>query len=138
MSTHGSSFTLHVIAGAVVAAVLMTAATAVAAAEPVTSDTFAAGWQDHARPLFLRGFGATPGSSTWLVPHLMPRGRYVLIQREGDKAELIAGYQFEIDGDSIFQDVNMWVPVHYNNVEALPIGDVPGVFPLHGDGPHPL
>lgn len=137
MTTHGSSFTLHVIAGAVVAAVLMTAATAVAAAEPVSSDTFAAGWQDHAQPLFWKGTGRQPGTSTWFVPRLLPRGRYVLIQRTGDKAELIPGYQFEVNSD-VFRDVNMWVPAGYTNVEALPIGDVPGVRPLRGDGPEPL
>jgi hypothetical protein len=137
MKTHDSSFALHVIAGTLVAAVLMTAATAVAAGEPVSSKAFAAGWQDHARPLFFKSFGATPGTSIWFVPRIMPRGRYVLIQREGDKAELIPGYQFEVNSD-IFRDINVWVPANYRNVEALPIGDVPGTLPLRGDGFHPL
>jgi hypothetical protein len=124
MRTHGTSLTVRIVAGVLVAAALMAATTAAAAAEPVSSDSFAAGWQSHARDLIYKGPARAGGSTKWLVPRIMPRGRYVLIQRDGDKAELIPGYQFEVTGDA-FRDINMWVPANYMNIAAIPISDLP-------------
>jgi hypothetical protein len=98
-----------------------------AAAERIGSESFAPGWQEHARALI--NHGPSPldlSKSSWLVPGITPPGRYVLIERRGDKAQVIDGYQFQITS-ARNSDIHMIVPAGYGNVEALPVEDVPGV-----------
>ncbi len=138
MKTHGSSFALHVIAGALVAAALMTAATAAAAAQPpVTSDSFAADWQSHAKGLIYIGSVGAGGQQSWLVPPILRKGHYVVINRDGDKAELLQGYQFEVPSDGNLR-IKLWLPTGYSNLEALPASDVPAANRPRSDHPTQL
>jgi hypothetical protein len=126
MKTHSpSSFAWHVLAGALVAAALMTAATAAAAAPAeVTSETFAPDWQSHAHPLIYLGSAGSGGNEAWLVPPILRKGRYAVISRDGDKAELMQGYQFEVPSDASLR-IKLVLPSGYSHVEALPMSDIP-------------
>jgi hypothetical protein len=61
------------------------------------------------------------------VPAILPRGEYVLVQRSGDKAEVIDGYRFTVKGN--IADQYLYVLPGYGNVEALPVADVPALRP---------
>lgn len=133
MTTHSSSLAMRVLGGALVAAALMVAVTAAAAAaDPIGSDTFAADWQAHSRGLINAGPGPTLSTTAWYVPAILPRGRYVLIERDGDKARLIDGYQFEVTS-AVNREIKLWVPNGYGNVEAIPVADVPALAAPRND-----
>jgi hypothetical protein len=107
------------------AASLAGAAVAFAAAGPVTSDQFAAGWQAEARGLINQGpSGLDLAKSSWFVPGITPPGKYVLIERHGDRAELIDGYQLSIRSGAI-SEIHVMVPAGYANVEVLPVKYLP-------------
>jgi hypothetical protein len=112
--------------GTLAALVLLAAASAVAASVPITSEQFAPGWQAHSRPLFNLGPAAGSGQTSWYVPGTLPRGTYVLVDRDGDRAELIDGHQFTVGGDGA-RKIYMLLFPGYNNVEALPVADVPAL-----------
>ena len=116
--------------GAFAALALLAATSAVAAAEPITSDQFAPGWQEHARPLFYGGMTRDAGRDKLLVPGILPTGEYVLIKRQGDKAELLGQRVIVHSGNEkqyVFVDAGTG-----SNVEALPISDVPALKPTPG------
>ena len=79
---------------------------------------FAAGWQEHTSPLFNLGPGPTAGTTVWLVSGLLPRGRYQVISRDGDRASLIDGRGFEVDG-SVNKEIRLILPFGTGSVEAL-------------------
>ena len=125
-SLHAPIHTTRLVFGALAVVVLLAAATAVAAAEPLTSDKFAPDWQSHARPLFNMGpsFRAT-GRDKYMMPGILPRGDYVLVRRTGDKAEVIRdGAVITVHGGNekqyVFLDGG-------GDIEALPVADVPGL-----------
>jgi hypothetical protein len=115
----------RIVLGTLAALALLTAMSAVAASTPITSDQFAPGWQAHAKPLISRGMARTHDRMKWYVPGILPRGDYVLVQRHGDKAELIDGYQFTVRSGQADQYV--YLTPGYSDVQALPIADVPAV-----------
>lgn len=78
------------------------------------------GWQDNARPLFYGGPGVSPGTTAWTVPMTLPRGTYVVIQRDGDRARVVDGQRFEMDG-AIYKEIKLMLPMGQGNVEALDI-----------------
>ena len=120
------------IARAVVAAAWLASATAVfAAAEPIGSEHFVQGWQSESHALINRGLTQAPGRAPmtkWYVPANLPRGHYVVINRRGDKAEVINGYGFDVNSDS-YRDINVILPLGYGYVEALPDRFVPEFKP---------
>ena len=118
--------------GTLTALILLACMSAVAAAVPVTSDQFAPGWQDRARPLINLGPSHLTDRTKWYVPAILPRGEYVLVQRKGDTAEVIDGYRFTIKGG--VSDQYMLLEPGYWNVEALPIADVPALKPRAPSG----
>jgi hypothetical protein len=83
-----------------------------------TSSKFAAGWQEHTSPLFNVGPGPTAGTTVWLVSGLLPRGRYQVITRDGERARLIDGHGFEVDG-TVYKEIRLILPFATGNVEAL-------------------
>lgn len=116
--------TTRLVFGALAAVALLAAASAVAALEPISSDKFAPGWQAHAKPLFNLGPAMrTPGRDRYEMPGILPSGDYVLVQRKGDKAELINTSVITVRGGNekqyIFLDAGL------DQVEALPVADVP-------------
>lgn len=119
--------TLHatrLVFGALAALALLAAMSAVAASEPITSDKFAPGWQAHAKPLFWAGMSRVPGRDKFEMPGILPTGEYVLVRRNGDKAELIDGYRITVhtgnEKQFIFLDSGA-----QGHVEAIPVSDVP-------------
>ncbi len=109
------------------AALAGAAAVTLAAAGGVTSDEFAPGWQGETRALINIGPSRLDlAKSSWTVPAITAPGRYVLIERHGDKAELIDGYQFTMRASGI-DDIHMILPARYGNVEALPVKYVPSL-----------
>jgi hypothetical protein len=125
-------------AGALFAVLGLASVTAVVAGEPLRSDQFAAGWQDKSRPMINRGIGPD-SKAVWYAPANLPRGHYVLINRKGDQAEVIDGYQFDVTSNAS-RDINVLVPMGYGYVEAIPSQYVPesrrvGQPPLFQDGP---
>ncbi len=104
--------------------VLLAAASAVAASEPVTSDQFAPGWQAHARPLFNLGPAMRmPGRDRYEMPGILATGDYVLVRRKGDKAELINTSIITVHGGNEKQYI--FLDAGTGQVEALPVADVP-------------
>jgi len=86
--------------------------------EAMTAPPFAAGWQEHTSPLFNLGPGPTAGSTVWLVSGLLPRGTYQVISRDGERARLIDGHRFEVDG-SVNKEIRLILPFTSGNIEAL-------------------
>ena len=129
-NAHAFPHTARIVFGTLAALALLAAMSAVAASTPVTSDQFAPGWQQHARPLINMGVTRVAGRDKWHVPPILPRGEYVLVQRNGDRAELIEGYRFTVNGG--FADQYLFLTPGYGNVEALPVADVP---PLKATSP---
>jgi hypothetical protein len=78
------------------------------------------GWQDNARPLFYGGPGISPGTTAWTVPMTLPRGTYVVIQRDGDRARVVDGQRFEMDG-AVYREIKLMLPMGQNNLEALDV-----------------
>jgi hypothetical protein len=103
---------------------------AVASSTPITSDQFAPGWQTDAKPLINMGVARIRDRNRWYVPGILPRGDYVLVQRDGDKAEVIDGYQFTVRSGN--HDLYVYLMPGYSDVQALPIADVPAVKLLPG------
>ena len=120
---HATPHVARLVLGTLAAVALLTVMSAVAAATPITSDQFAPGWQEHARPLINLGMARIADRDKWYVPATLPRGDYVLVQRNGDKAEVIDGYRFKVKGD--IADQYLYLTPGHGNVQALPVGDVP-------------
>jgi hypothetical protein len=121
---HATPRTARLVLGTLAALALLAAASAVAAASaPITSDQFAPGWQAHARPLYNVGVTRVLARDKWRVPDILPRGEYVLVQRTGDKAEVIDGYRFTVRGG--FADQYLLLEPGHGDVQALPMADVP-------------
>jgi hypothetical protein len=124
---HALPHATRIVFGALAAVVLL-AATSAAASEPspITSEQFAPGWQDHARSLINMGVVPTVDRSKWYVPQILPRGEYVLVQRTGDKAELIDGYRFKVRPGAT-ERTYLFLAPGYADVQALPVADVPAL-----------
>jgi hypothetical protein len=131
-SLHATSHTARIVLGTLTALVLMAAMSAAAASTPITSDQFAPGWQEHARPLINMGMTRVVDRDKWRVPGILPRGEYVLVRRNGDKAEVIDGYRFRVDGG--FVEQYLYLVPGSGDVEALPIADVPALKPASTHG----
>jgi opacity protein-like surface antigen len=130
---HAHPHATRVLLASVAALALLAAMSAAAASEPVTSDQFAPGWQSHARPLINMGFSRRGDQDRYYVPQTLPRGDYVLIKRNGDKAELINGYRFTVTSSNA--DQYIYLTPGYGEVEAVPIDDVPGLKARLGPAP---
>ncbi len=123
-SLHAPIHTMRLVFGALAVVVLLAAASAVAASEPVTSDQFAPGWQAHARPLFNLGPAMRmPGRDRYEMPGILATGDYVLVRRKGDKAELINTSIITVHGGNEKQYI--FLDAGTGQVEALPVADVP-------------
>ena len=122
-SLHATPHNARLVLGTLAVLALLAAMSAAAASTPLSSDQFAPGWQDHARPLYNVGKAQVVDRDKWYVPAILPRGEYVLVQRTGDKAEVIDGYRFTVKGGNA--DTYLYLTPGYGNVEALPVADVP-------------
>jgi len=124
---HATPHATRIFFGALAAVVLLAATSAVAAAaEPITSDQFAPGWQEHARSLVNMGPSHDVARTRWYVPAILPRGDYVLVQRRGDKAEVIDGQRFTIRPGGI-DKIYLFLEPGLGDVQALPVADVPAL-----------
>ena len=126
-SLHATPHFARLVLGTLAVVALLAVMSAAAASTPITSDQFAPGWQDRAKPLINMGPAHAVDRTKWFVPGLLPRGEYVLVQRNGDKAEVIEGYRLTVKG-GIEQQYMLLTP-GYGNVEALPVADVPALKP---------
>jgi hypothetical protein len=105
-------------------AALLLALGACSSLEPAQSDAmsasppFAPGWQEHTSALFNLGPGPTAGSTMWMVSGLLPRGTYEVISRQGDRARLLQGHTFEVDG-AVNKEIRIILPFASGNIEAL-------------------
>ena len=122
-SLYATPHVARLVLGTLAALALLAAMSAVAAATPITSEQFAPGWQSHARPLIHMGMTRLTDRDRWYVPAILPRGEYVLVKRNGDKAELIEGYRFTVTSNNANQ--YLFLMPGLGAVEALPIEDVP-------------
>ena len=122
---HATPQVSRLLLGTLTALILLACMSAVAAEAPLTSDQFAPGWQQRARPLFNMGITHFGDRTKWYVPAMLPRGEYVLVQRKGDKAEVIEGYRLTIRNG--FADEYVMLTPGYGDVEALPVADVPAL-----------
>ena len=122
---HDHPHASRVLLAALAAMALLVAMSAAAAAEPVTSDQFAPGWQADAHPLYHVGIQPQTGRDKYYVPAILPRGEYVLIRRTGDKAELL-DFRFTVTSDNAKQYLFL-EPGLAGSVEAVPVGDVPSL-----------
>jgi len=111
---------------------LLVAMSAAAAAEPITSDQFAPGWQADARPLYRVGIQHVTGRDKYYVPAILPRGDYVVIKRQGDKAEVV-DYRFSVTSVNAQQYLFL-DPGYGGSLEALPLRDVPSLAQPHKSG----
>ena len=88
---------------------------------PVKKIEFAAGWSEHAKPLFFHGMGRDPGYTIWQVPNNLPRGTYRVIERKsgpaGEMAELLDGQRFEVD--AVNKDIFLNIETGHAHPEAL-------------------
>ena len=131
-SLHATPHTARIVLGTLTALILLAAMSAVAASTPITSDQFAPGWQQHARPLINMGIAHRTDRDKWYVPGLLPRGEYVLVQRKGDQAELIEGVRLTVRGTTERQ--YLFLNPGLGDVEALPVADVPALKRTPGVG----
>jgi hypothetical protein len=83
-----------------------------------TPPPFAPGWQEHTTALFNLGPGPTAGTTVYMVPGLLPRGRYEVISRQGERARLLDGHRFEVDG-SVNKEIRLILPFASGSIEAL-------------------
>jgi len=128
---HSSPIVRIACAAALAAAGLASVPAVLAAGDPVSSEHFAPGWQSETTPLINRGIATRngrPGTVVWKVPANLPRGHYLVINRTGDRAEVINGYAFDITSTA-YRDINVTIPTGYGYVEALPERFVPEVKP---------
>jgi len=92
---------------------------------PITSDQFLPGWQDQTRPLFWRGPShRDPSRDVWTLDNAPRPGRYVLVQRQGNLAQLLPGHQFRVGSDP-FEKVHVLLPSGSGEVEAMPVEYLP-------------
>ena len=126
-SLHATPHVARLVLGTLAALILLAAMSAVAASTPITSAQFAPGWQERAKPLISMGHTQMVDRTKWFVPGTLPRGEYVLVQRNGDQAEVIEGYRFTVKGG--ISDQYLYLMPGYGNVEALPVADVPALKP---------
>ena len=131
-SLHATPHTARIVLGTLAALILLAAMSAVAASTPVTSDQFAPGWQQHARPLINMGFAHRVDKDRWYVPAILPRGEYVLVRRNGDQAELIDGVRFTVRGN--IEKQYLFLAPGAGDVEAIPVEDVPSLRRSPGNG----
>ena len=125
---HSIPHITRLVFGTLAVVVLATAGKAAAAAEPIGSDQFAPGWQDHARPLFYAGMSRVPGRDRLQMPGILASGEYVLVRRHGDKAELIDGQRITMHSGN--EKVYVFVDAGNSaDVEAIPVSDVPALKP---------
>jgi hypothetical protein len=129
-SLHASHQVTILVLGTLAALVLLAATSAAAASTPLTSDQFAPGWQAHAKPLLNMGMSRVVDKDKWYVPAILPRGEYVLVRREGDKAEVIDGYRFTVRAGN--SDQYLLLDPGYGEVEAVPVADIPTLKPGPG------
>ncbi len=116
----------RLVLGTLAALVLLAAVSAAAASTPLTSDQFAPGWQAHARSLFNQGITPrVPGRVKWYVPAILPPGEYVVVRREGDKAEVMPGVRFTVRDGIV--DQYLFLPPGAGDLQALPVADVPAL-----------
>ena len=115
---------------AALAAMALLVAMSAAASEPITSDKFAPGWQSDAHPLYRVGVQTMTGRDKYYVPAILPRGDYVLISRNGDKAQVI-DYRFTVPSGNVKQYLFV-EPGIEGSVEAVPLRDVPDLKPQPG------
>ena len=120
-SHHALMIGLQVAVALIVACVLTTAA---AAAEPVTSEQFAPGWQQKSQALFMRG-PMRDGRDAWELPDRLPRGHYVLVGKEDGRIVPIPGSAFDIDTTTGFAKRTMFVRGSFTEVMAVPADMVP-------------
>lgn len=131
---HDHPHASRVLLAALAAMALLVAMSAAAAAEPVTSDKFAPGWESHARPLINLGFSRFGDRDRYYLPKLLPRGDYVLVRRTADgKAELLDGHRLQVRGDNA--DQYIFLSPGSGEVEAVPIEDIPGLKEKLGPAP---
>ena len=123
-SLHATPHTARIVLGTLTALILLAAMSAVAATAPINSDQFAPGWQQHTRRLVNMGIAPVTARDKWYVPGLLPRGEYVLVRRNGDKAELIDGVRFTVRGN---EKQYLYLDPGYGDVEAIPVEDVPAL-----------
>ena len=124
---HALPHATRIVFGALAAIALLAATSAAASAsEPIASEQFAPGWQDHARSLINMGVVPMMDRTKWYVPDILPRGEYVLVQRTGDKAEVIDGYRFKVRTGTTGKTYLFLTP-GYGDVQALPVADVPAL-----------
>ena len=125
-SRHSLGHATRLALGTLAALALLTAATACASTTPITSDEFVPGWQAHAKPMINMGMAFRLDKDKWRVPAILPPGRYVLVRRTGDKAEVIDGYQFEVRSGEL-SDTYLFLTPGQGDVEAVPLQDVPAL-----------
>jgi len=110
-------------AGLLAAGLMLTlgACSALQPAEPEqfsSNPPLAAGWQEHTSPLYNLGPGPTAGTTVWMVSALLPRGSYQVISRQGDRARVLDGHRFEVDG-SVNKEIRLILPFASGSLEAV-------------------
>ncbi len=99
------------------------AASAAAASPPADSDSFVPGW--HAHAIRIANLGPAPGvpGRDRYVLSGMPHGDFVLVQRVGDKGQLldtpVVTVHSSIENHYVFLEAGL------GKVFALPVSDVP-------------
>lgn len=125
--SHSSLTPMRILAGVLIVASLLCAATAAAAAEPPQGDALAPGWQARARPLFDEGPRFQTTGNSWRVPADLPPGRYAVIERRGDVARVIPGRSFEASAGG-FKEIHLMLPIGYVDPQAIPVADLPAAL----------
>ncbi|HEX5687160.1 MAG TPA: hypothetical protein VFY73_24355 [Ideonella sp.] len=106
------------------AAGLMLTLGACSALQPADAEQFASnpplapGWQEHTSPLYNLGPGPTAGTTVWMVSALLPRGNYQVISRQGDRARILEGHRFEVDG-TVNKEIRLILPFASGSLEAV-------------------
>ena len=108
---------------ALTAIALLATASAVAASQPADSDSFAPGW--HADAIRVANLGPAPGipGRDRYVLAGMPHGDFVLVQRVGDKAQLLGTAVVTVH--SSIENHYVYLEAGLGKVFALPVKDVP-------------
>ena len=135
-SVHAPTPAARAVFGALAVAALLAAASAASAAEPAApatsaaaasppadSDKFVPGW--HAHAIRIANLGPAPGvpGRDRYVLSGMPHGDFVLVQRVGDKGQLldtpVVTVHSSIENHYVFLEAGL------GKVFALPVSDVP-------------
>jgi hypothetical protein len=108
------------LAALTVAALLGLAACATGPQAPPPDDSklFSADWREHTQGMINHGPGISPGTTRWMVPPIIDRGYYRVVERHGQGAELVDGMRVHVD-DVINKKVFLFLPIGYSNVELL-------------------